>query len=57
MAYRHAFGIPPGRDGTSYRRFLDALRREAERGSAPDGSLELGWRVALLTARRLRSRR
>jgi len=54
MDYRHAFGITPARAGAPYRRFLVALRREAEQRAGADGSLTLGWTFTVITARRPR---
>jgi ubiquinone/menaquinone biosynthesis C-methylase UbiE len=51
IAYRRGFGIPSVWSRAHYERFLRAVRREASRVAAADGSFELGWTFTVLTAR------
>jgi SAM-dependent methyltransferase len=51
IEYRRGFGIPTIWTRAQYERFLAVLREEAERDAARDGSLTLGWTLALITAR------
>jgi SAM-dependent methyltransferase len=56
IAYRRGFGIPVGSSRTQHARYLEALRSEALRAAADDGSLTLGWTFTVITARRPRRR-
>ncbi|HEX6699986.1 MAG TPA: hypothetical protein VF101_04580 [Gaiellaceae bacterium] len=51
ITYRRGFGIPLGSTPAQHDRYLEALRDEASRIAAPDGSLTLGWKVVVITAR------
>jgi len=54
LEYRRGFGVPLAWTRPFYDRFLRAVRAEAERTAAGDGSFELGWTISVLTARRPR---
>ena len=51
IAYRRGFGIPANVRRAEYERYLRYLREAADAHSAADGSLTLGWKLALITAR------
>lgn len=50
LRYRRAFGIPAGQTEAEWGRVLAAVRDEAGRRVAPDGSLTLDWAIVLVTA-------
>jgi len=50
LTYRRGFGTPSGASRAYYERYLDAIRRRAQRDVAPDGTLEIGWTLTLITA-------
>lgn len=52
ITYRRGFGIPVGSTSGGHERYLEALRKEALRAAADDGSLTLGWTATILTAER-----
>jgi SAM-dependent methyltransferase len=52
LRYRRGFGIPLGSTRAQHERYLEALRHEAARAAAEDGSLTLGWTVTVVTALR-----
>jgi SAM-dependent methyltransferase len=52
LAYRRGFGSPPGWTRAQYERALRALRAEAARITGSDGSVTIGWKLAILTARK-----
>ena len=51
LEYRRGFGVPVVWTRSFYERFLGAVRREASRTVADDGSFELGWTLTILTVR------
>ena len=51
IAYRRGFGIPGTLRRPEYERYLRHLRDAANDWAAPDGSLTLGWKFVLTTAR------
>jgi hypothetical protein len=51
IAYRRGFGIPVDWTRATYERFLRVLHQEAST-DADDGTFELGWTLAIITATR-----